>query len=74
MQNLIDGDFSSNNGGWQWSASTGTDSQPYFRVFNPITQSKNFDPNGEYIKKYVPELKNIPRKQIFNFVFLQLDP
>ena len=64
MQHLVDGTFASNNGGWQWAASTGTDSQPYFRVFNPITQSMNFDPNGEYIKKYVPELKNIPRQYI----------
>ena len=64
MQNLIDGDFSSNNGGWQWSSSTGTDSAPYFRVFNPITQSKNFDPTGEFIKKFIPELNNIPMTQI----------
>jgi len=59
MENLIDGDFSSNNGGWQWSASTGTDAAPYFRIFNPITQSKNFDKNGEFIKKYIPELKDL---------------
>ncbi|KAJ3223584.1 hypothetical protein HK099_000934 [Clydaea vesicula] len=58
MQNLIDGDLSSNNGGWQWSASTGTDSQPYFRLFNPILQSKKFDKDGVYIKKYVKELRN----------------
>jgi deoxyribodipyrimidine photo-lyase len=55
MQHLIDGDLSSNNGGWQWSASTGTDAAPYFRIFNPITQSKRFDPNNAYIKKYCPE-------------------
>ena len=59
MENLIDGDFSSNNGGWQWSASTGTDAAPYFRIFNPITQSKNFDKNGEFIKKYIPELRDL---------------
>ena len=59
MENLIDGDFASNNGGWQWSASTGTDAAPYFRIFNPITQSKNFDKNGEFIKKYIPELKDL---------------
>tara|TARA_B110000003_G_scaffold152477_1_gene153198 strand:- start:656 stop:2080 length:1425 start_codon:yes stop_codon:yes gene_type:complete len=64
MQNLIDGDFSSNNGGWQWSSSTGTDSAPYFRIFNPITQSQNFDPSGEFIKKFIPELKDIPIAQI----------
>ena len=54
MQNLIDGDFASNNGGWQWSSSTGTDAAPYFRIFNPITQSTNFDKEGLFIKKYVP--------------------
>ena len=64
MQHLIDGDFSSNNGGWQWSSSTGTDSAPYFRIFNPITQSQNFDPNGEFIKKFIPELKDVPLAQI----------
>ena len=64
MQHLIDGDFSSNNGGWQWSSSTGTDSAPYFRIFNPITQSQNFDPDGEFIKKFIPELKDVPVAQI----------
>jgi deoxyribodipyrimidine photo-lyase len=64
MKNLIDGDFSSNNGGWQWSASTGTDAAPYFRIFNPITQSQNFDPNGDFIKKFIPELRDFPLKNI----------
>ena len=64
MKNLIDGDFSSNNGGWQWSSSTGTDAAPYFRIFNPLTQSKNFDADGLFIKKYVDELKNIDKKEI----------
>ena len=64
MENLIDGDFCSNNGGWQWSSSTGTDSAPYFRIFNPITQSQNFDPDGEFIKKFIPELKDVPVAQI----------
>ena len=64
MQNLIDGDFSSNNGGWQWSSSTGTDAAPYFRIFNPLTQSKNFDSDGLFIKKYVDELKDIDKKDI----------
>ena len=64
MKNLIDGDFSSNNGGWQWSSSTGTDAAPYFRIFNPLTQSKNFDSEGLFIKKYVNELKNIDKKEI----------
>ena len=64
MQNLIDGDFSSNNGGWQWSSSTGTDAAPYFRIFNPLTQSKNFDPDGLFIKKHVEELEKIDKKEI----------
>ncbi len=64
MQNLIDGDFASNNGGWQWSSSTGTDAAPYFRIFNPITQSEKFDKQGSYIRRYVPELANMPEKYI----------
>ena len=60
MKNLIDGDLAANNGGWQWSASTGTDAAPYFRVFNPFSQSKKFDKNGDFIKTYCPELKNLP--------------
>ena len=64
MQNLIDGDFSSNNGGWQWSSSTGTDAAPYFRIFNPITQSTNFDKEGLFIKKYVPELEDLDKSVI----------
>jgi len=64
MQNLIDGDFASNNGGWQWSASTGTDAAPYFRIFNPVTQSQNFDPDGLFIKSFVPELEHLSPKEI----------
>jgi deoxyribodipyrimidine photo-lyase len=59
---LIDFDLSANNGGWQWSASTGCDAAPYFRVFNPYRQSERFDKKGEYILKYCPELKNLPNK------------
>jgi deoxyribodipyrimidine photo-lyase len=55
MQNLIDGDLAANNGGWQWAASTGTDAVPYFRIFNPISQTEKFDPEYEFIKKYCPE-------------------
>ena len=64
MENLLDGDFSSNNGGWQWSSSTGTDAAPYFRIFNPITQSKNFDADGLFIKKHLKELKDLDKKEI----------
>jgi deoxyribodipyrimidine photo-lyase len=61
---LLDYELSSNVGGWQWAASTGVDSVPYFRIFNPITQSKNFDPTGDYIKTYLPELSTVPIKYI----------
>ncbi|BBN83298.1 deoxyribodipyrimidine photo-lyase [Pseudoalteromonas sp. A25] len=64
MQRLIDGDFASNNGGWQWAASTGCDAQPYFRIFNPITQSEKFDRQGDFIRRYVPELEDVPTKYI----------
>lgn len=60
MQQLIDGDFASNNGGWQWSASTGTDSAPYFRIMNPFSQAKTHDFDGIFIKTWLPELKPIP--------------
>ncbi|MEJ2087002.1 MAG: deoxyribodipyrimidine photo-lyase [Gammaproteobacteria bacterium] len=56
MAHLRDADFPSNNGGWQWSASTGTDAVPYFRIFNPTSQAKKFDPNGSFVRKWVPEL------------------
>ncbi|KAK7695928.1 hypothetical protein QCA50_000567 [Cerrena zonata] len=59
MEILIDGDLASNNGGWQWSASTGVDPVPYFRIFNPYTQSHKADPTGEYIRHFVPELANV---------------
>ena len=64
MEKLIDGDVILNNGGWQWSASTGSDAQPYYRIFNPVSQSKKFDSEGKYIKKYIPELKDVPTKYI----------
>ena len=64
MQKLVDGDPACNNGGWQWAASTGTDAQPYFRVFNPILQSERFDKNGDYIRKWVPELARVPTEYI----------
>ncbi|MBW8173867.1 DNA photolyase family protein [Ornithinimicrobium sp. Arc0846-15] len=64
MEHLIDGDIASNNHGWQWVAGTGTDAAPYFRVFNPITQGKRFDPNGDYIRRYVPELRHLDGKSV----------
>ena len=64
MQRLIDGDLASNNGGWQWTAGTGTDAAPYFRIFNPILQSKKFDPQGEYIRRWVPELSHVSSDDI----------
>jgi deoxyribodipyrimidine photo-lyase len=62
METLLDGDIAPNNGGWQWAASTGCDPQPYFRIFNPWSQSKKFDPNGDYIKTFIPELESVPAK------------
>ncbi len=53
---LADGDPASNNGGWQWSAGCGTDAQPFFRIFNPVLQGERFDPDGAYVKRWVPEL------------------
>ncbi|GKT98462.1 deoxyribodipyrimidine photo-lyase [Fusarium langsethiae] len=64
MEHLVDGDFASNNGGWGFSASVGVDPQPYFRIFNPLLQSEKFDPNGNYIRKWVPELKDLDSKAI----------
>lgn len=64
MSRLIDGDFASNNGGWQWAASTGTDAAPYFRIFNPTTQGKRFDPDGLFILHWLPELRDVPQKWI----------
>lgn len=61
---LLDFDFASNNGGWQWAASTGSDPQPYFRIFNPVAQSEKFDPNGDYIRRWVPELSACSSKRI----------
>ena len=64
MRYLTDGDWAQNNAGWQWSAGCGCDAQPYFRVFNPMLQGKKFDPNGDYVRQYVPELNKLPSKYI----------
>jgi len=64
MQRLLDGEIASNNGGWQWSASTGTDAAPYFRIQNPWSQAKRFDPDSEYIKRWIPELRDLPTEKL----------
>lgn len=66
MQHLIDGDLAANNGGWQWSSSTGTDSAPYFRIFNPVAQSEKFDPEGRFLKHWLPELADLNKKEVHN--------
>lgn len=60
MQHLVDGDPAANNGGWQWTAGVGTDAAPYFRVFNPVLQGQKFDPDGAYIRRWLPELAHVP--------------
>jgi deoxyribodipyrimidine photo-lyase len=64
MQRLVDGDPAANNGGWQWAAGTGTDAQPYFRIFNPTSQGRKFDAQGAYVRQYVPELARVPERFI----------
>ncbi|MCS7259912.1 MAG: DNA photolyase family protein [Anaerolineae bacterium] len=64
MQQLLDGDPAANNGGWQWSAGTGTDAAPYFRIFNPVTQGQKFDPAGDYVRRWVPELARVPPEYV----------
>ncbi len=63
-EKLLDFDLAANNGGWQWAASTGCDAQPWFRIFNPVTQSEKFDPEGRFIRRYVPELSSVANKFI----------
>ncbi len=60
MRHLVDGDVAANNGGWQWTAGTGTDAAPYFRVFNPVVQGRRFDPDGRFVRRWVPELAGVP--------------
>jgi deoxyribodipyrimidine photo-lyase len=64
MSRLVDGDPASNNGGWQWAASTGTDAQPYFRVFNPVTQGERFDRDGNFVRRWVPELSDVDARNV----------
>ena len=71
-ERLVDHDTANDNGGWQWAASTGTDAQPYFRIFNPMTQGERYDPDAEYIKRYVPELEGVPADTIHSWH--ELDP
>ena len=61
---MNDFDLAANNGGWQWAASTGCDAQPWFRIFNPVTQSEKFDPQGKFIRRYLPQLAALPDKPI----------
>ena len=64
MQHLLDGDPAANNGGWQWTAGTGTDAAPYFRIFNPVLQGKKHDPDGVFVRRWLPELVRVPDKHI----------
>ncbi len=64
FERLVDGDPASNNGGWQWAASTGTDPQPYFRIFNPVAQGRRWDPEGRYVRQWVPELRDVPDRHV----------
>ena len=64
MRHLVDGDLASNQHGWQWTAGTGTDAAPFYRVFNPITQGQKFDPDGDYVRRWIPELRGIEGKAV----------
>jgi deoxyribodipyrimidine photo-lyase len=64
LRYLSDGDLAQNNLGWQWCAGSGVDAQPYFRIFNPITQGERFDPHGDYVRRYVPELARLPTRYV----------
>jgi deoxyribodipyrimidine photo-lyase len=72
-EHLVDHDTANDNGGWQWAASTGTDAQPYFRIFNPTTQGERYDPDAEYITEYVPELRDVPAEKIHAWPELDAD-
>ncbi len=74
MQHLVDGEIASNNGGWQWSAGTGADAAPYFRIQNPWTQTKSYDPDGTYIKQWLPELADVPTADLMTPTIRPLSP
>jgi deoxyribodipyrimidine photo-lyase len=73
MQHLLDGDLAANNGGWQWTAGTGTDAAPYFRIFSPTLQGKRHDPEGAYVRRWVPELERVPDRYIHEPVKIPLE-
>lgn len=73
MRQLIDGEPAANNGGWQWIAGTGTDAAPYFRIFNPVLQGKKCDPEGYYVRRWLPELAGVPTKYIHEPWKMSLD-
>jgi deoxyribodipyrimidine photo-lyase len=64
MRHLVDGDLAANNGGWQWCASTGTDSVPYFRLLSPVRQAERFDPDAQFCKRFLPELRELPARVV----------
>ncbi len=64
MAHLVDGDLANDNGGWQWTAGVGTDAQPWFRIFDPVRQGTRFDPDGSYVRRWVPELADVPTEHI----------
>jgi deoxyribodipyrimidine photo-lyase len=64
MEHLVDGDLASNHHGWQWVAGTGTDAAPYFRIFNPVAQGERHDPEGDYVRRWVPELRDVPGRRV----------
>jgi deoxyribodipyrimidine photo-lyase len=64
LDQLVDGDLASNQHGWQWVAGTGTDAAPYFRVFNPVSQGERFDPDGTYVRRWLPELEAVPDRYV----------
>ena len=64
LHHLVDGDLASNQHGWQWTAGTGTDAAPFFRIFNPTAQGQRFDPEGDYVRRFVPELRHVAGKTV----------